>query len=592
MKVINYLVILTILNISGLVQAMDKTAFSGKDFWYIDQVDRVEIITDLYKQTKSEYALWTHKKKRMGIDGDKLFTDAINTELSIEDTKDSLSQARANMEFYDRAKKLIAGFKDTHFGLRTHISAPWIVSGFNTKYVVDSEKIIIASKYNKVIQKSMIETENTDMALIELGDELLTVDGVKAQDLLKDLSQYIDASSPEFARDMAAAYLLERYFSFPTKPYFDIEVKSAKLDKVLKVRLPLYYSGNTSRVRKKDISYYLDKKGFLKLKELRFKWSQKDMKFVKDTSLVVETFDSSLPKGAVELENWTSAQAGGSSIVQSALILKDAKAYAYLAVNSFSVSTVYYKGEEVSFLTALARNIKFFKDQGLDLILDIRNNGGGNGNYPSQLVSMLTQKDASHPNASWATPVTRYMRHLMDYYSVEDIFKDATGANWTRQADAFYEAVDLELPYSRAIQGDAITAHEGVKGYEGKIVALISPNCISACDITSIILKVSGRAQILGTNANGTGAGYRSNQDLNTQFKDRYNVFATNIPNMLFGYGKKDFDANNDLGLNSAYELNSENVPVKADIEYKETFEDTKNYMSGWITKAIEVLNQ
>ncbi|MFG1484307.1 S41 family peptidase [Halobacteriovorax sp. HFRX-2_2] len=591
MKTIMSLLLLSFMAVSSYGMQINKSAFSGKNFWYIDQIDRVEIITDLYKQTKAEYALWEVKKKRIGVDGDMIFKEAIEAEQSIADVDDAISQARSNMEFYDRARKLIASFQDTHFGLNTHIAAPWIVSGFNTKLVADSGKVIIASKYAKVIEKSVIETQNYNLKMIELGDELISVDGVKVSDAIEALMPYIDASSPAFARSRAAAMLIERYFLFPTKPYFDIEFKSEKTQTVYKTRLPLYYSGNTSIVRKKDISFYLEQKGFLKLKELRFKWDNQKRTFVKDTSLKVETLPEGLPTGAIELENWTSANGGGSPIVRSALILKDAKAYAYMQVNSFSVSTVYYKGEQLSFIEALRKNIKFFKAQNLNLILDIRNNGGGNGGYPAQLLAMLTEQGQSYPNATWASAVTRYMRQLIEYYGVEEIFKDIGGSDWTMQSDAFFEAAAEGRTLSRATQNYDITADPQVGGFDGKIVALVSPNCISACDITSILLQGSKRAKLIGTHANGTGAGYRSNDVYNTQFKDRYNVFSTQIPNMLFGYGVEGHQFGDLLGIDSAYELNSENVPVQADVNYVETKKDLTNYMSGWIEKAIEVLN-
>lgn len=592
MNTIKYVYFLTILALSSNIQAINKTAFSGKNFWYIDQADRVEILTDLYKQTKAEYALWEIKKKRIGVDGDKLFNKAIEKEKAIADVDDAISQARSNMNFYDRAKKIIAAFQDTHFGLNLHIPAPWIVSGLNTKFIPASGKVIISQMYDKVIEKTVLEHRSPLIGQIKLGDELISVDGVPVKEAMKNLMPYIDASSEGFAKSQAGRFLLERYFLFPSKPYFDAEIKSAKSGSTFKVRLPLYFSGDTSVVRKKDISFYLAQKGFLKLKELRFEYSAKERKFVKNTSLRVRGFKEGLPKGAIELENWTSAQNGGSSIVHSALILKSTKAYAYLAVNSFSVSTVYFQGQSKSFINALRQNIKYFKDQGLDLILDIRNNGGGNGGYPEQLVSMLTEEDAVYQNATWATATTRYMRQLIEYYGVEELFKDINGMDWERQSNAFFEAAYNERPYSRAIQNADIKADKGVGGYNGKVVALISPSCISACDITSIILKGSARATLIGTHANGTGAGYRSNNEYNTQFKDRFHVFSTQIPNMLFGYGQSELSYKQDLGLDSAFELNSENVPVKADIEYVETLQDTENYMSGWISKAIEVLNK
>jgi hypothetical protein len=568
------------------VFAVEKSAFSGTRFFYYDMEDRVEILTDIYKQTKAEYALWEIKKRRIGVDGDKVFTDAITLEKSIADVKKPLLQSRANLDFISRVKEVIAKFQDTHFGMNPILNTPWVLNGLDANLV--DGKILITGFYDKVIKKTIsLSDDGNSIASIAMGDEVISVDGIKATEFAKGLEKYVDGSSEGFRRNRAGNFLMARYFAYPTKPYSDFEIKVAKLDKTIKVRLPWYASDNTKR---KDAMFYFKESGFPTLASLRFKWNDKLKNWEKDSSLKFKGFNgAALPHGALELENWKSAAQGGSPIVRSAVILKDAKAYGFLQINSFSVRELYKGEEKKDFISAIRGAVKYFKEQNLELILDLRNNGGGNGNYPEQVLSLLTEKEKTYQNTTWAKRITRYTRQFIDYYLTDELYREISNEEfWQEMIDQIYVAVSENRDHTPAITEGIVEADEKVGGFENKIVALISPSCISACDIMSMLLQGSKRATLIGTTANGTGAGYWSNDKLSTQFQDRFHVFRTNIPNSLFGYpGSGEVAV---YGEDSAYEMNSENVPVIADIQYIQTMKDLTKDSEGWINKAIEVL--
>jgi hypothetical protein len=127
-----------------------------------------------------------------------------------------------------------------------------------------------------------------------------------------------------------------------------------------------------------------------------------------------------------------------------------------------------------------------------------------------------------------------------------------------------------------------------VKGFNNKIVALVTADCISACDKMASLLKTSKRATIIGTTSNGTGAGYRSTSELDTKWTDSLRVFESQIPNYLFGEAG-DVDTRI-FGEDSVFELNLENKPTIADVLYRPTFKDFGKNNLGWIEKALEVI--
>ncbi len=579
------LIVVMLVGLSALA-GLNKDAFSGERFFYIDQADRIEILKDLYRQTKAEYALWEIKKKRIGVDGDVIFSDAIKAEENFPNAEDAFSQAKGNLDFLDRVKVLISKFQDTHFSIRPKIGTSWVVSGFTTSLV--GEKILITGKYDKVVAKIIGESENgSTVAKISLGDEILKVDGKSAIEVSKSLEKYIDASSEGFRKQEAAKKIIERYFAYPTKPYVDVEIKKVT-GKILKVRLPYFHTVKDIR---KDLKYYFKEVGMKSLNDLRFRFDTNTRQWVADRSLGYKGYDrTSLPKGAVSLKNYTQAKGGGPSIIHLALVLKDAKVTGYMQINSFSVSTLYKGDEKVDFPKAIKESVKYLKDNGLDLILDIRHNGGGRGGYPAVVLKALAKGGEAYKETTWAKRVTRYMRQFLDFYRTDEFYLQVGDeAFWAFLTDEFYSAVDERRTHTPALSKPDIKAEEG-EGYNGKIVALISPSCISACDIMSMLLKSSKRATLIGTTANGTGAGYYSNTNLSTNFEDLYKVFSTNIPNTLFGYPGNKLGMNT-FGLDSAYTLNSENVPVVADIQYVQS---KKDYLQGHvdiIKKALKALS-
>jgi hypothetical protein len=102
------------------------------------------------------------------------------------------------------------------------------------------------------------------------------------------------------------------------------------------------------------------------------------------------------------------------------------------------------------------------------------------------------------------------------------------------------------------------------------------------------LLKTSGRAVLVGTQSNGTGAGYLSTSELNTQWTDSLRVFETQIPNHLFGRAG---DPNVRIfGEDSALELDLENQPTMADVKYAPTAKDFSKNSLGWLEKAVETI--
>ena len=248
---------------------------------------------------------------------------------------------------------------------------------------------------------------------------------------------------------------------------------------------------------------------------------------------------------------------------------------------------------QTSFIDGIRAFIAELKENQLPLILDLRVNGGGNGNLPAQVLSVLAEEGAVYPGATSGYRMTSYMRQVMEPDLRQEVAGEdqSLGLTSDDMRKFFQNTIDERRDYTPMFAAEIIPYDmEKIKGFNNKIVALVTANCISACDKMAFLLKSSGRATIIGTHSNGTGAGFLSSGELNTKWEDRLRVLETQVPNYLFGRpGTSAKDTVFDL--NSVETMCSENKPTIADVQYSPTILDVAKNNIGWLITASNVLD-
>jgi hypothetical protein len=157
--------------------------------------------------------------------------------------------------------------------------------------------------------------------------------------------------------------------------------------------------------------------------------------------------------------------------------------------------------------------------------------------------------------------------------------------------DLLSKTIDDNREYTQMFTHSSVTPSPLIGGYDKKIVALITPYCISACDITSFIFKSSERVTLIGSQSNGTGAGFINSKEITTGWEDDLKIFNTSIPNLLFGIpGSKTDTEILIFEQDNAFKLDTENQPTVADVQYSTTRKDLLNKNIGWPEKAVEFL--
>jgi len=574
-----------------------KDVYSGLRFHYFDKEDRLMIVNDFLKTVELEYALLPLKAKRIGLDFNKLKSEAIAAEenatditataadRSNEDARDRLSflQAKANMQFMDRMQKLVAQFQDTHFGIQEKISRPFVYTGVRL-FRIDG-KILVGSLEKKFL--SMVsKLSGADLSRIQMGDEVLSINGQPVEERINELKKYIGASSDEFADSQAIRSLTIRNFAYDNSNSVTIEFKNAGIFK-----LPLFAN------IPKDSTPRLDALTFFK-----------KIGVPTDSSTIGMSFDKASKTwndGAMTFEGYSTRKLhlnlkglnemigdDGQPALRTGYYINKGKTYGVLQILTFMTRNVKTADAQMSFIDGIRNFVLELKENQIPLILDLRVNGGGNGNLPAQVLSVLAPEGMMYPGATSGFRMTSYMRQLQEPSLFQEVVGEdqSFGLTIDQMKDFFQKSIDERRTYTPMFAAEVIPYDMAkVKGFNNKIVALVTADCISACDKMSFLLKASKRAVIIGTHSNGTGAGYLSTGEMNTKWEDRLRVFETQVPNYLFGLPGESVDQVV-FEDNSVESMCTENMPTKADIPYAPSMIDLARNNVGWLQKAASVL--
>jgi len=574
-----------------------KDVYSGVKFNYLNKEDRLLILKDFLKTVELQYALLPLKKELIGLNYEKLKADAIAAEeanddilLDAKDRKNSelrdrvaFLQANSNMDFIDRMTAVVAQFKDTHFGIYDKITRPFIYTGVRF-YRIDG-KIVVSQVENKFMGMAS-KMSGADLSVIKIGDQVISIDGVPVEEKINELKPYISGSSDGYIDSEAIRSLTLRNVKYEKKNFIRVVFKNAGT-----IKLPIFSNSTMSDTQRLDAVTYLNKYEIpsdtsaigISFDQTLKKWTDSDFAFIGYRA-------SKISKNLKDLKEYVSDS--GSPAIRTGYFINKGKTYAVLQVLTFSAPKVKNGENSLNFIDALRNFVVEVKESQVPLILDLRVNNGGNGSYPSKLMSMLLPEGKTeYASSTEALRMTQYIRQLNEGYLYQRVVAEDENVGMTidMMKDLIDTALDNNDDYTPMhVMAGAMTADPQVGGFPNKIVTLVAADCISACDKTAFLIQSTKRSPIIGTHSNGTGAGFSSSNELNTQWSDRLNMFSSTVPNYLFG--RPGAVGTLVFGENSVLEMCSENKPTPADIQYKPTMLDLNRENLGWLQKAAEVI--
>ena len=574
--------------------------FSGDRFYYLNAFDRVNVLSDVKEMVLENYVLLSIKSG-LGIvtDPQKLFDDAIAREakIDVEELINSLDQARSNLRFIDRVQTILATFQDTHFSGRPVVAAPSILNGLQLLRV-GGEVRVVAKIPQIIAYDASHAVVPADYAKIKVGAKVVKIDGVPVNDAAAALLPLMSASTPEFADMRSVMALAQRSASYPETPYADWEFAVDGVSEPLLVRLPYFYVASMQR---QDALYFLKTKGFQSIADLKLTFDETTGSWAYSHLLPVEGYASTeIPQGMVGATVWYGADdsaKGAVTSMRTGYVVRRGKAYGVLQLFEFSSQKVALKvgapgAEQKGYKDPIVAFVKELKASGTPLILDLRVNGGGDPMNSVAVLEAVAKTGESYPSTIRALRVTRIIRQMLESGDLDKLPAlghydyDSTTLVELRKAIAAHRKYTSSFALT-----DDIKASPDVGGYDQKIVALVTPSCISACDGMSTLLQTAKRATFIGTHTNGTGAGFIGSGPFEDMvLQDRYRVMNLRVPNRLFGPGRLVGTHVYDSPTAFA-DMNSENRPTVAEIQYQEVLGDYTARGQGWFEKSMDTLD-
>jgi hypothetical protein len=558
---------------------------------------RVETLCEFRNAIIGNYSLFNLKKERLtallGAPFDSLtyLNQCVTKEKNISDDSD--------LHFMDRMSQYIAGFHDTHFSAQAAVPMPLVLTGIVPIQI--SGKYYIAATTPAILQYVNLSVQG-DFNLVKAfvqGNEIISVDGQKPADIAAHYASFVSGSSNDYVQEIADQSIFLRNFDYPTKNSISLMIKDAT-GKIYSLAIP-WWAGFGAHSRA-DANEYFQKVGIPLTDRVKISmtgltgkvdWKKvglQNVGFTSDTPIYHDDPYNQL----LEYND----DSGTPALRVGEVVIQEGFTACYMQLLTFEAENFTLGSKTDTFVNTIANFVQNCGNKGLNLILDIRSNPGGDGSLPDKLLSILTEPGKTYPGPVMALRTTEASIRLQNslIFAPEMVFR-GLGMLKLNPVDILMGAISKGQTETDIIPDVALGADPSTGGgYSGKILLLVTPDCVSSCDMTASLLKKSGRATLLGTHSNGTGAGFQSTNTLDSDFKDSNYELATEIPNFLFGVPDQVLDDSKTYSYaqyENSYLL--ENHPTIADIQYQTTLDDLnpEYFGLGWkkaVAKAFYAL--
>ena len=270
---------------NGLYNPKEMDQFLEKS--KLSKAQRIKSIKNLQEAFKQKYIGYTLKEKLIGKHPDKIFSDCI-------DRESKTVEYASYFEFYDNILICLAEFKDSHLYIKNMLAT--VTTFIATTNFVDN-KLVISSLREDLIKK-MDELRSKELPPIagklNVGDEIISIDGKPSIEVIKDLEKYISSSSEDSARDETASKVFRRNFKYPQKKSVSVKIKN-KESKIIEVSLPWFIDGRQSTSL--DSMIYLKKIGIPFSKDLNIEDSDMEVSgFLIEKQVFENTQNFKFPK--------------------------------------------------------------------------------------------------------------------------------------------------------------------------------------------------------------------------------------------------------------------------------------------------------
>lgn len=516
------------------------------------------------------------------------------------------------LAFYDRMRRCTAAFEDGHLVLGAPVRLPQVALGLSLRLA--EGRIYIAGRERKLV--SFLESASGPSGLGETlatGNEVVSIDGRPALEEVRSLASYLPASSEGARVERAVDALTRRDFAFPARRSATLVVVTPAGQRT--IDLPWWVAPGAAD--HPATAAYVRRLGLPTTDLLTWRYDPSRDAWARDAlaTAAQERGLTILPPRDHHALRELLDEDERLAVRMGEVVRRRDRAFCYLQILTFQSETLSGPGGRKPFLAALEPFLRGCREKDLDLVLDLRQNGGGYLAHSSGLFAMLAEPGKSYPGG--ALVVRANTMNQLIYQQ-----RAPSGAGPARAGDAMDPrhiaesigaAARARATFSPAFLERPLQASGAGSGFTGRVVALVSPTCMSACDRLAALLQRSGRATLVGGPTEGAGGSQQETRSLPVRWTDPDGVLTLSLPNAAMGVQpalaaapagpvvKAAMGQGTAQGAPDAYTgevpaeeffqtLTFENRPVVPDVAYATRLDDLTHANRGWLEQAEAAL--
>lgn len=493
------------------------------------------------------------------------------------------------LRFYDRLRACTAALGDGHVILGAPAGLPTVALGVGLRRVGD--KVVVASRDERLVAALAAGPGGSRIRdALAIGNEVVGIDGRPVRDLVAELTRLVPGSSAAARTERAVRALTRRDFLFPEARVATLTLSAG--GRRATVRLPWWISPDARSAALGRA--YADRVG-LETTELLSWGSARDRATASDATAAagaVRTDPILPPRDAAGLRELLDER-DRVAVRLGEVVRRRDRAFCYLQALTFHTDTLAPGGggDRRPFAEVVDGFVRDCKEKELDVVLDLRQNEGGYLANASALVSALLPRGATAPGGALLVRATDQARAVYQERARRRTWP-SDGPDPAHVIPELARARRAGREFTPAFFEPPVRASERVGGYDGRVVALVSPACMSACDRAAAMLRATGRAVLVGEPTEGAGGSQQEVPGaIGTRWQDSAGLVSLAIPNAAMGVARAAADVEVPADAAAFFRaLALENRPVEPDVAYAERLEDVTDHGRGWLAAVDAAL--
>ncbi len=545
--------------------------------------DRVRTTCELRDAIRSRYVFLDAKRTLLGggFDGAARLDACVSAERAIAREDDPL-------RFYDRIRACAGAFQDGHLIVTAPGRVPQVALGLGFRRA--GGRIVVG--WRDAALRAIVGDAAADA--VPLGAELVQIDGAPVADAVAALAREVPGSSPGARLARAVDALTRRDFVHPERRTATLVLALAGGERRT-VELPWWVSPGAER---NPVAAPWARRVRLPTTD-RLAWFEDAARPRRGaTTEGVPAWAPILPPAAAAKLTEYADDGGRIAVRLGAVDRGVAEPFCYVQILSFHSEGLAGPEGRRPFAAVVAGFVRTCGEQRRDVVLDLRRNEGGYLDHSTAIAEALAPRGAPEPPAALLLRATERN---------EAVYRERA-ATWEADEDPLAPRHVLDALTAARRDGQALTpglvsgATPRKGGFSGRVVALTSPACMSACDRLAALLKSSGRAVLVGSPTEGAGGSQQETSGVPARWTDSSRLLSVAIPNAAFGVRRAAAGVVSPASPSPATaaeipppiffeSFGIENRPVEPDVRYESTLEDVTGAGRGWLQQVNALLS-